>query len=86
MACNRSRGLGPFMELRVRGAPGLLILSAPTDLVAALGKGDKKIYVVPSLELVVVRHGEEADASGGNPLAASAFDEQWWRRLKIALR
>jgi hypothetical protein len=55
-------------------------------MVAALGKGDKKIYVVPSLELVVVRHGEEADAAQGNPLAISAFDEQWWRRLKLAFR
>jgi len=65
---------------------GPLIPSAPADLIAALGKGDKKIYVVPSLELVVVRHGEEADASVGNPLAISAFDEQWWRRLKPAFR
>lgn len=66
--------------------PGALIPSAPADLVAALGKGDKKIYVVPSLELVVIRHGEEADASAGNPLAVSAFDEQWWRKLKPAFR
>lgn len=66
--------------------PGPLIPSAPSDLVAALGKGDKKIYVIPSLELVIVRHGQEADASGGNPLAVSAFDEQWWQRLKPAFR
>jgi CubicO group peptidase (beta-lactamase class C family) len=74
---------GPYI---LPSQPGALIPSAPSDLVAALGKGDKKIYVVPSLELVVVRHGEEADASGGNPLAVSAFDEQWWRKLKLALR
>ncbi len=74
---------GPYL---LPSQAGPLIPSAPADLVAALGKGDKKIYVVPSLELVVVRHGEEADASGGNPLAASAFDEQWWRRLKTAFR
>jgi CubicO group peptidase (beta-lactamase class C family) len=66
--------------------PGMLIPSAPTDLVAALGKGDKKIYVIPSMELVVVRHGDEADPNGGNPAAASAFDEQWWSRLKLAFR
>lgn len=65
---------------------GAAIPAAPADLVSALGKGDKKIYVVPSLELVVVRHGEEADASAGNPLAVSAFDEQWWRKLKPAFR
>ncbi|MDQ8162296.1 MAG: serine hydrolase [Gemmatimonadota bacterium] len=74
---------GPYL---LPSQSGALIPSAPADLVAALGKGDKKIYVVPSLELVVVRHGEEADASVGNPLAISAFDEQWWRKLKPAFR
>ena len=65
---------------------GPLIPSAPSDLVAALGKGDKKIYVIPSLELVVVRHGEEADVAGSNPAALSAFDEQLWQRLRLAFR
>jgi CubicO group peptidase (beta-lactamase class C family) len=74
---------GPYVLPSVGGA---LIPSAPTDLVAALGKGDKKIYVIPSLELVVVRHGNEADASGGNPLAVSAFDEQFWQRLRLAIK
>ena len=74
---------GPYL---LPSIPGALIPSAPVDLVAALGKGDKKIYVVPSLELVVVRHGEEADVAGGNPLAVSAFDEQWWQRLKLAFK
>ncbi|WP_310571349.1 serine hydrolase domain-containing protein [Gemmatimonas sp.] len=74
---------GPYL---LPTQPGALIPSAPSDLVAALGKGDKKIYVVPSLELVVVRHGEDADALGGNPLAVSTFDEQWWRKLKLAFR
>ncbi|MBX9928069.1 MAG: beta-lactamase family protein [Gemmatimonadaceae bacterium] len=64
---------------------GNLIPSAPLDMVAALGKGDKKIYVIPSLDLVIARHGEEADVSGGNPLAISNFDEQWWQRLRLAL-
>lgn len=74
---------GPYLLPSVNGA---LIPSAPRDLAAALGKGDKKIYVIPSLELVVVRQGPEADAAGGNPLAISAFDEQLWARLKPAFR
>ena len=74
---------GPYL---LPTTPGALIPNAPGDLVAALGKGDKKIYVVPSLDLVVVRQGLEADASGGNPLAISNFDNQWWARLKPALR
>ncbi|MCA2990145.1 serine hydrolase domain-containing protein [Gemmatimonas sp.] len=65
---------------------GPLVPAAPRDLVAALGKGDKKIYVVPSLDLVVVRHGDEAAVGGGNPLASSTFDEQFWQRLRQAIR
>lgn len=66
---------------------GPIIPSAPSDLWAALGKGDKKIYVSPSLELVVVRHGQEADGNElNNPLAVSAFDEQFWQRLRLAIK
>ena len=74
---------GPYVLPNV---PGSIIPSAPRDLIAALGKGDKKIYVVPSLELVLVRQGPEADAAGSNPLAISSFDEQLWARLKPAFR
>jgi len=80
---NTFRLPGPYQLPSVQGS---LVPSAPRDLVAALGKGDKKIYVVPSLELVVIRHGPEADAGTGNPLALSQFDEQWWQRLKLAFR
>ncbi|MCU0618706.1 MAG: beta-lactamase family protein [Gemmatimonadaceae bacterium] len=72
---------GPYL-LPTRSGP--LVPSAPADLRAALGKGDKKIYVVPSLDLVVVRHGEDAD--GGEALASSDFDEAWWQRLRLAFR
>lgn len=74
---------GPYL---LPTQPGMLIPSAPGDLQAALGKGDKKIYVVPSLDLVVVRHGAEADVEGSSPLALSAFDEQLWQRLRAAIR
>jgi CubicO group peptidase (beta-lactamase class C family) len=80
---NGHRLPGPYL---LRTQPGMLIPAAPSDLVAALGKGDKKIYVVPSLDLVVVRHGGEADVEGGSPLAPSAFDEQLWQRLRAAIR
>ncbi|MCB0588385.1 MAG: T9SS type A sorting domain-containing protein, partial [Phaeodactylibacter sp.] len=48
------------------------------DLIAALGKNDQKIYVVPSMGLVVVRQGESA---GGIVPAASSFDNQLWQRI-----
>jgi len=63
--------------------PGAGIPSAASDLAAPPGQGDKKIYVIPSLDMVIARHGQEADVVGGNPLALSAFDEQWWQRLPL---
>ena len=58
--------------------PGSLIPSAPADMIAALGKNDQKIYVVPSLGLVVVRQGNSAGASR---LAASSFDAELWTKI-----
>jgi hypothetical protein len=58
---------------------GMLVPNAPADLYAALGKNDQKIYVVPSLGLVVVRMGE---AAGNSHLALSSFDNELWGKLK----
>jgi CubicO group peptidase (beta-lactamase class C family) len=55
--------------------PGPLIPGAPADLVAALGAGDRKLYVVPSLGLVVTRLG---DATG------PGFDKEFWQALQGA--
>ncbi len=57
---------------------GPIIPSAPADLYMAAGKNDQRIYVVPSLDLVVVRQGNAADSS---MLALSGFDEGLWSRL-----
>ena len=65
--------------------PGPLIPSAPSDLVAALGLDDKKLYLVPSRELVIVRLGDRAPISGGaSPEAGSGFDDEFWQRLSAA--
>ncbi len=56
-----------------RRVDGPLIPAAPADLVAALGALDRKIYVVPSLKLVVVRMGQAAPDK--------AFDQHLWQRL-----
>lgn len=53
--------------------PGALIPSAPDDLVAALGFLDRRLYIVPSRNLIVVRTGAAADDAD--------FDENLWRRL-----
>ena len=52
-------------------------------MVAALGALDKKIYVVPSLDLIVVRHGKAAKEGG---LAGSSFDQALWKRLMAAVQ
>jgi len=61
---------------------GYLIPNAPADMAAALGYGDKKIYIIPSLDLVVVRHGDAADSS--QP-ALSDFDNVLWGKLLAAM-
>jgi hypothetical protein len=54
---------------------GPLIPTAPPDLVAALGALGRKVYVVPSLDLVVTRLGDEP---------AKDFNDELWRRLSLA--
>ncbi len=64
-------------EYTVRAATGRgegpLIPAAPADLVAALGAFDRRLYIVPSRKLVVVRTGAAAKAPD--------FDQQLWERL-----
>lgn len=52
---------------------GPLIAAAPNDTVAALGAFDRRLYIVPSRKLVVVRTG----AAAGD----KDFDQQLWTRL-----
>lgn len=52
---------------------GPLVGAAPADMVAALGAFNRRLYVVPSRNLIVVRTGANA--------ADRDFDEQLWRRL-----
>ena len=88
-ALNRSYGylwwLNGQASYRLPGSqatqPGPLIPSAPADLIAALGKNDQKLYVVPSLGLVVVRQGNSAGASRQ---AASSFDTELWTKIMAA--
>lgn len=60
---------------------GSIIPSAPDDVVSAQGAGDKKIYISPSMELVVVRHGPGAPDSGDSTLG---FDVALWEHIMAA--
>ena len=57
---------------------GPLIPNAPSDLFCALGAQDQKIYVIPSLNMVVVRSGEPA---GNTEFANSSFDNELWGKI-----
>lgn len=61
----------------------MLIPEAPPDLFAALCKNDQKLYVVPSLDLVVVRMGEAAGDS--NQALPIVLDREIWRILSKAV-
>ncbi|MXP29618.1 serine hydrolase [Porphyrobacter algicida] len=52
---------------------GMLVPAAPADMVAALGYLDRRVYIVPSLGLVIVRTGAAAKDKD--------FDQQLWTRL-----
>jgi CubicO group peptidase (beta-lactamase class C family) len=56
---------------------GPLIAAAPADLVAAQGAQDRKLYVVPSRRLIVVRMGQATPDRD--------FNQQLWTRLTSAI-
>lgn len=62
--------------------PGSMVPNAPSDMIMALGKDDKKIYIVPSLNMVAVRLG---DAAENVTLGPSSFDNEFWGRMKLAI-
>ena len=58
---------------------GELVPNAPADMVAAMGKDEQRIYIVPSKNLVIIRMGE-ATVSGDN-FALSSFDNAFWEKF-----
>lgn len=67
----------PGLQLQFTGT---LIPNAPSDMYAALGKNDQKIYVIPSKKMVIIRMGEVANPE--NPtFALSGFDNELWDKI-----
>lgn len=63
---------------------GALIPNAPSDMYAALGASDQKIYVIPSKKMVIVRMGDSADPN--NPtFASSGFDNELWAKINAVI-
>ena len=61
---------------------GSLIPNAPADMYAGLGLNDQKLYMVPSLDLVVVRLGS---ASNEELLGPSNFDNEIWELINAII-
>lgn len=61
---------------------GSLIPNAPSDMYAALGKNDQKIYIVPSKKLAIMRMGNAADSEN---FALSDFDNELWLRINALI-
>ena len=59
-----------------------IIPNAPSDMFAALGANDQKIYIVPSDNLVVIRCGNSA---GNEGFALSGFDNQLWKKINAVI-
>lgn len=57
---------------------GTLIPNAPLDTYSGLGKNDQKLYIVPSMGLVIVRMGDDASES---LLGPSSFDNALWEKI-----
>jgi CubicO group peptidase (beta-lactamase class C family) len=63
---------------------GSLVPNAPTDMYAAMGAKDQRIYVIPSKKMVVIRMGEAADPT--NPsFAISGFDNALWAKINAVI-
>lgn len=63
---------------------GALIPNAPSDMFAALGASDQKLYIIPSKKMVIVRMGDSADPN--NPtFASSGFDNALWAKINTVI-
>lgn len=63
---------------------GNLVPTAPTDMYAAMGAKDQRIYVIPSKKMVVIRMGEASDPANPN-FAVYGFDNELWGKLNVLI-
>ncbi|MDN3586905.1 serine hydrolase [Pedobacter aquatilis] len=63
---------------------GALVPNAPTDMYAAMGANDQRIYVVPSKKMVIVRMGNASNPSNPN-FAVSGFDNELWAKINAVI-
>ncbi len=59
---------------------GALVPNAPSDMYAAMGASEQRIYVVPSKNMVVIRMGIASNL-GDSDFALSGFDNVLWEKI-----
>jgi len=64
--------------------PSTLVPNAPSDMYAAMGASDQRIYVIPSKNMVIIRMGEASDPSNPN-FALSGFDNALWEKINAVI-
>ncbi|HMU03790.1 MAG TPA: serine hydrolase, partial [Saprospiraceae bacterium] len=65
--------------------PTNLVPNAPSDMYAAMGAEDQRIYVVPSKNMVIIRMGSASDPL--NPsFALSGFDNELWEKINAVIK
>lgn len=61
-----------------------LVPNAPSDMYAAMGAEDQRIYVIPSKNMVIVRMGNASDPTNPN-FALSGFDNELWQKINAVI-
>ena len=65
--------------------PTSLVPNAPTDLYAAMGAEDQRIYIIPSKNMVIVRMGGASNPATPN-FALSGFDSDVWGKINAVIK
>ena len=63
---------------------GSLIPNAPSDMYAAMGYADQRLYVIPSKNMVIVRMGKASNPVNHN-FAVSGFDNELWAKINALI-
>jgi CubicO group peptidase (beta-lactamase class C family) len=63
---------------------GALVSNAPTEMYAAMGANDQRIYIIPSKNIVVVRMGDASDPTNPN-FTLSNFDNDLWSKINAVI-
>ena len=62
-----------------------LVPNAPSDMYAAMGAEDQRIYIIPGRNMVVIRMGDASDPA--NPaFALSGFDNALWEKIDAIIK